>query len=630
MAENPTDQAPAATERYLVPSWGAGHFRIDDEGFLRVQPDPEGDESVRLQDVIEELRRRGLRSPFVVRFPQILGHRVERLHEAFRKAIEEFSYPERYQGVYPIKVNQQREVVEGLVAKSGEHRYGLEVGSKGELVLALTQSIDPEALLVCNGFKDDDYIELALRARGAGIQTVVICETLAEVHQTIGIGREVGVKPAIGVRARLHTSGAGKWVESGGSHAKFGLSALELVQCMDFLEREDALDTMDCMHFHIGSQISDILSIKEAVKEAARIWCHLKKRCSELTHLDMGGGLGVDYDGSSTSSDWSLNYDVEEYSRDCVYNVMAVCEEEGVNPPRLVSESGRAVTAHSSMVAMKPLKVIGRTKRDPVPALPHEPMRQVEDLLVTLREMSADNWRESVNEARSLHDEVLAGFKLGFVDLENRAVAEAVLIDISRRALELLDVSDEDEEEVRELMTTAAPMLICNFSVFQSIPDTWAVRQVFPIMPLSQLEGEDTVPMTLGDITCDSDGRVDDFVNESGTTSSTLLLPPIDMNDPYLLGIFLTGAYQDTLGDYHNLFGAANEAAIRITGDGRFEVSRITRATAVSDTLKPFGFERKDVVSLFEDRFGGLDDTSSIRFRDAFLRVLSSGTYLRR
>lgn len=615
--------------RYLVDSWGGGYFSIDDQGFASVTPDPSTGASVRIADVVDELRRRGFRSPFLLRFPQILKDRVRRLHRAFAEAITEFDYPGHYQGVYPVKVNQQKVVVEALVEESQTHRYGIEVGSKGELILGLTQDLHPEAFIICNGFKDRDYIELALRGAQAGNQVIIICETIYEVHEVLTISQEIGVTPSIGVRARLNSKGAGKWIESGGCHAKFGLSTLEILEAVRLLQKAGCPQVLRCLHFHIGSQISDILAVKEAVKEAVRLYCHIRKRAPGLSVLDMGGGLGVDYDGSGSNSNWSRNYSLEEYCRDCVYNVMSVCQQEDTPPPTLVSESGRAVTAYASVTVVAPLKIIGRTGPSNV-ELGEDPCHQVEELKSTLQDLDEDNWRELVNDAKALHEEVLLGFKLGFVSLEDRAAGEALFIDICRRSLELMDRDDASEEEIAELQSITAPMLVCNFSVFQSTPDTWAMRQVFPIMPLSRLNFDNPMPATLGDITCDSDGRIDDFVGETGNCQKTILLPSLESDEPYLIGIFLVGAYQDTLGDFHNLFGAANEAAVCVDGPGEFRIVNQYRGSTVSEAMALFGYERQALVSRFDDRHGGDDTTDTIRYRDCFLRVLSSGTYLRR
>lgn len=618
-----------ALGRFAVDGWGAGYYSIDDQGFATVSPQPGAKATVRIPDIVEELRRRGFRSPFLLRFPQILKDRVGRLHTAFADAIREFNYPAHFQGVYPVKVNQQKVVVEALAEESGNHRYGLEAGSKAELVLALTQALHDEALVICNGYKDRDYIELALRGAQAGSKVVLICETLHEVQDVLSISQEVGIKPAIGMRVRLNSRGAGKWIESGGAHAKFGLSSSEILGALRILEEAGCPEVLRAIHFHIGSQISDILSVKEAVKEAARLYCHIKRRSPGLDFLDMGGGLGIDYDGSNTATDWSRNYTLEEYCRDCVYNVLSVCEQEEVKPPILVTESGRAVTAFGALTVVSPLKVIGRVGPNKVELGP-DPCHQVVELSSALGDMNRKNWREIVNDAKSLNEEVLVGFKLGFVTLEDRAAGEALFAEICARALEVMNAADEDAEEVAELQGRVAPMVVCNFSVFQSTPDTWAVRQVFPIMPLSRLCEEKMSLATVGDITCDSDGRIDDFLGETGTCSKTIPLPSLTLEDPFLIGIFLVGAYQDTLGDYHNLMGAANEAAVWIDNEGEFRIVNQYRGSTVSEAMHPFGYERQMLVSRFDDRHGGDDSPDTLRYRDCFLRVLSSGTYLRR
>lgn len=617
-----------ALGRYLVHEWGGGYFSIDDEGFGVVRPNRTDPNWVRLVDVVEELKRRGFRSPFLLRFPQLLKDRVQRLNDGFNAAIKEFDYPAHYQGVLPVKVNQQRVVVEAIAEESGRHRYGIEVGSKGELALALTTTLHAEAFVICNGFKDRDYCELALRAAKAGLRVVLIAETLAEVTDIVAIAREVGVVPALGFRAKLHSSGVGRWEESGGSHAKFGLSTGELIEAIQYLKEVGALDCVTILHFHIGSQLCDIRATKEAVKEATRLFCHLKRRAPSLRVLDVGGGLAVDYDGTQTASDWSHNYTLEEYCRDIVYNVKTVCEQEEVEPPILCSESGRAILAYHAVHVVTPLKIIGRVKNDP-PPIAADACHQVLELRSTLEELRKNNCRELINDAKALYDELILGFKLGFVTLEDRAAGETLFLDICRRALKIWDRDDASEEELLKLEEMTAPRFVCNFSIFQSLPDTWAMRQVFPVMPLLKNLDEPVTQATFGDITCDSDGRIDDFVGCNGLRK-TLPLPTLNVDEPFPIGIFLVGAYQDTLGDFHNLFGQANEAAVVIEGPGQFSIAHQYRGTTVAEAMEEFGYPLQHIRSKFDERWGGDDGLDAVRYRDTFMRIVSSGTYLKK
>lgn len=617
-----------ALARYNVNEWGGGYFTMDDGGCATVNPLQKPGAAVRLADIVEEIKRRGFRSPFLLRFPQILKHRVSRLHDAFTAAIREFDYPKHYQGVLPVKVNQQRVVVEAAVEESNRHRYGLEVGSKGELALALTMTIHPEALLLCNGFKDRDFIELALRGAAAGSRVVLISETIHEVRDIVAVARDIGVKPQIGFRVRLHSAGVGKWEESGGSHAKFGLTTAEILEALDYLQAEGCMDSVALIHFHIGSQICDIRAWKEAIKEATRMYCHIKRRAPSLNFLDMGGGLAVDYDGTSTATDWSLNYTLEEYCRDAVYNVKTVCEQEEVEPPVLVSESGRAVLAYHAVTVVTPLKVIGRDSSRPVP-IAKDACHQVKELKSTLDELRRNNCRELINDARALHAELISSFKLGFVSLEDRAAGEALFHDICSKAAQIWDRDDADEKEIAELVEMTAPRFVCNFSIFQSVPDTWAFRQVFPMMPLTRLLDDPVTEATIGDITCDSDGRIDDFVGCAGI-KRTLPLPTLNTDEPFHLGLFLVGAYQDTLGDFHNLFGAANEASIIVDDDGSFSVVNQYRGTTVAEAMEVFGYPLSLLRARFDERWGGDDSLEAVRYRDCFMRIVSSGTYLKR
>ena len=610
--------------------WGNGYFGADAEGFMRVYPRRDGEMSVRIKDVVDALEKRGLGDPIMIRFPQILSDRQMRIHQAFAEAIKTFEYPKHYQGVYPVKVNHERVVVETFARSGLAQRFGLEVGSKAELCLALTLELHPEAYIVCNGFKDKDYLELAVHASRHGRRPLVIAENPQEIEDIIATVKALNHHVQIGFRARLHSEGTGRWQESSGSKGKFGLSTMEILEGMGRLEGAGLLGDLVCLHFHNGSQVSDILNIKEAIKEATRMYCCMKPRAKNLEVLDMGGGLGIDYDGSRTASDWSVNYTLDEYARDAVYIVREICERSKIEPPIIMTESGRALTAYHAVVVLSSLRILGAHEQKDYDKIPTR-SQQVQELKVTLEEISATNYREAYHDATVLRNEVLMGFKMGYAGLEDRAVGESLYNDICIKVRSFMKPGLKKTKDMIDLERQLAARYVCNFSVFMSAPDTWAVQQLFPVSPIERLNEPCTVPATVGDITCDSDGKLDRFIGQ-GEAEPYIMLHDIQGEvKPYLIGMFLVGAYQDVLGDFHNLFGTVNEGVVIINNEDDFSIVDYEEGSSVEHSLDYFGFTPSNMVRSFDKLINRDLDLESIKdYKGAFLRVLHGNTYLQR
>ena len=617
-----------SSRHYRVDEWGNGYFSVDDEGRIRVHPRRDPDVSVVLDDVVGSLDDTGLGDPLMIRFPQILTDRLERIQSAFAAAIKEYGYTRHYQGLFPVKVNHDRNVVQTLVESGHAHRFGLEVGSKAELCLALTMSLHPEALIVCNGLKDRDYLELAVHAQRHGRRVMVIIENPQEIEDVIAVTRRLGQRVLLGFRARLHASGVGRWQESTGAKGKFGLSTIEILEGIEHLREVDMLDDLVCLHFHIGSQVCDILHLKEAIKEGSRLYCAMKRRAPKLDYLDVGGGLGVDYDGSRTTTEWSVNYTLDEYARDSVWIVHDICERSKVDPPIIMSESGRALTAYHALIVVSSVRVVGgHESRDysKFEAKSH----QVEELKIALAEINAQNYREAFHDATVLKNELLSGFKLGYVGIEDRAVGECLYRDICDKVRSFLPANTLRTPDMMELERALTPKYVCNFSVFMSAPDSWAVQQLFPVAPLSR-HNEETSPATICDITCDSDGKVERFVGR-GKPEPFLPLHDIKPGEPYRIAIFTVGAYQDVLGDFHNLFGTVNEAVVQVEGVDSFAVVDTEEASSVEMSLDYFGFPPADMVRRFDRLMDRATDPEQRKeYKGAFLRVLHGNTYLER
>jgi arginine decarboxylase len=532
----------------------------------------------------------------------VLESRVRLLNEAFRSAIQEYNYPSRYQGVFPVKVNQRRVVIETIARAGFPFAHGIEAGSKAELALCLAQDLHPEALLCCNGFKDDGFVRLALWGRKLGKNVVITLEKYSELERVLRIAKEVGVKPAIGVRFKLHAKGSGQWEESGGDQAKFGLNATELLAVAQRLENAGLTDSLVMLHCHVGSQLTDIRKIKAAVREAAQTYAELRELGVGVKYLNVGGGLAVDYDGSKTTFYASANYTLHEYAQDVVYSVLETCKGAELPEdayPVIVSESGRAVTAHHAVLVLPVLDVTGPT-RYPAALQPADPERHdlIKDLEQILENVNVKNYREMYNDAVDDKNQMHSLYDLGYLPLKDRARAEELYHRIAQKVLKVIEEADPKyvPEEFEDLPAQLADKYICNFSLFQSLPDHWAIDTLFPIVPLSRLEQRPTRLGTIVDITCDSDGKIEKFI-DLRDVKSTLPLHEFNPNDPYYLGVFLTGAYQDVLGSDHNLFGKVNEVHVNVRDDGEYDLELFVRGQKARRLIEGMGYTAPQLFS---------------------------------
>ena len=591
---NPTGTWSAAdgAALYGIDRWGEPYFSVSDRGHVMVQPRGERGGSLDLVELVGELQGRNLGLPLLVRFDDILEDRLERLHAAFERAIAQYAYRGRYQGVFPVKCNQQRHVVEQLVESGRRWHFGLEAGSKAELLIALSLLDDPEALLICNGYKDRRYIETAILARRLGRQPVVVIEQADEVERIIAASSELGAAPLIGIRAKLSTRSTGRWGSSVGEGAKFGLSIPDLLATVEALRSAGLLADLRLLHFHIGSQINDIAVLKDALQEAGQLYVELTRLGAPMGFLDVGGGLGIDYDGSRTATAASTNYSLQNYANDVVATVRECCEPHGVTMPTLVSESGRAIASHFSVLVFN---VLGAS-RPPI-AVPervdNEPMivRNLRDTLAGVighEPLPPERLQEAWNDALKFRTDALAAFRLGYMSLPQRAMAEqltwACSATIARR-LEELPAGTPVADELERLRASQAGTYYANLSVFRSAPDTWAIDQLFPVLPLHRLDERPTRLGTLADLTCDSDGKLDRFIDR-GHSKPLLELHALEPGQPYWIGLFLAGAYQEVMGNLHNLFGSTNAVNIRLTAGGRYSVDHVVRGDTNAEVLQ--------------------------------------------
>ena len=565
-AEAKTWSIDRARELYGIARWGLRYFDINGRGQVTVAPLKEQGGTVAIVDVIKEAVEQGLHFPMLIRFHDLLRNRVERINKAFNDAIVDLEYKSIYRGVYPVKVNQLREVVEEIIDAGKPFHHGLEVGSKPELFAVLAFHEDRESLIICNGYKDSVYIKTALLGRKLGKKIILVVEKVEEVSNIIRYAKELKVEPMIGLRVRLMSGGKGKWEKSTGEDAKFGLSTQEIIQVSDLLKEAGLADCLKLVHFHSGSQIPDILTIKKAVREGAMFYAKIRQIGHALEYIDVGGGLGVDYDGSRTTFHSSINYSLNEYARDIVHNIMDVCDSQGVEHPVIVSESGRAVVAHHSVLVVETFGDIKKMEHVQEPAKPEISHKLVDEAWYNYTHVNPSNPLEAYHDALHNKEETQVYFELGLIDLEIKAEVEKFFWLTGARVLEHFKEAEYKPDDIVELESKFSDQYLCNFSVFQSLLDHWGYGQLFPIMPLHRLNEEPQRRGTLADITCDSDGKVSKFINlyEEGVDT----LPLHDLNGkPYYLGVFLTGAYQDIMGDLHNLFGRVNEAHVFLDED---------------------------------------------------------------
>jgi len=568
---------------YSIGNWGLGFFDVNEKGNVEVHPRGPEAPGIDMMELVTELQRREIQLPILIRFSDILRARVAQLNEAFRRAIAEYGYKNRYAGVYPIKVNQHRPVVEEILTYGAPYDFGLEAGSKSELMAVIALVSSPNQLVICNGYKDAEYIEMACLSTKMGKTVIPVIEKFTEVQLIVAQARKLGVRPTIGLRAKLSSRGSGKWHESGGDRSKFGLTITETLRAIDALREAEMLDCLQLLHFHLGSQITNIRHIREAMGEATRLFCELKKLGANMQYVDVGGGLAVDYDGSQTSFESSSNYSLQEYANDVVAGIMDVCDKAGVDHPTIVTESGRAITAHHSVLVFDILGAHAFGEVEVPKELPKDSPDVLQSLHEAYRNVNKKNYQEVYHDVVHYRDQAVSLFSLGFLDLQARALAENIVHATAQKILRLLRDRSYIPDELEGLAKTLADTYFCNFSMFQSVPDFWMVHQLFPVMPIHRLNEEPTRRAVLCDITCDSDGKLDKFI-DLHDVKDTLELHQLNGGD-YCLGIFLVGAYQEILGDLHNLFGDTNAVHVRLAEGGGYEIDHFVRGDTVKEVL---------------------------------------------
>jgi arginine decarboxylase len=585
---------------YGVQNWGGEYFDVNRAGevvlaFASVRNTP-----VALKDIVTELHQRGLTTPLVLRFPQLLDCQIRKLVEAFQAAIEEFEYQRAYIPAYPIKVNQKKEVVQDVVTFGQRYNLGIEVGSKAELTVALALIRHAESPIICNGVKDEAYLKLALMSKQIGKKVFIVLESLFELRTLLALSKTLRIRPMIGLRLKLSARGSGKWEKSSGDLSKFGFTTTELLTCLKLLGEANLVDCLNLLHFHIGSQVTDIKRIKYAVKEAARTYAKLQKLCPHLDYLDVGGGLGIDYDGSRTASESSVNYSVQEYANDIIYSIKEVCESEDVLEPIVITENGRMLAAPHAVLIFNVVNELSLSNGPVSVTNPDGKPQVIQEMYDLYTGINAKNYREYYHDILDQREEMFSLFNLGYLSLEDRGLGQELFWGVCERALKFAKMAKHMPEEFEDLEGRLSRKFISNFSVFQSIPDSWALDQLFPIMPIHRLNEVPDRKGYLADLTCDSDGKVDNFVDLRDIKESLELHALND--EPYYLGVFFTGAYQDVMGDYHNLFGHVHDASVVIDTDGCAHMAKIVPGHTVEGVLRVFGYDRAELVEQFQSQ----------------------------
>jgi len=583
-----------SSELYNINGWGLKYFSINDKGHVAVTP-KEGYASVDIKEVMDELQVRDVTSPVLLRFPDILDNRIEKISKCFKQASMEYDYQAQNFLIYPIKVNQMRPVVEELVSHGRKFNIGLEAGSKPELHAVLATNIADNALIICNGYKDENFIELALLAQKMGRRIYLVVEKLNELQLIADVARRLKIMPNVGIRIKLSSSGSGKWEESGGDQSKFGLNSSELLEAIDLINKHKMQECLKLIHFHIGSQVTKIRRIKNALREATQFYVQLSKLGFNIEFVDIGGGLGVDYDGTrNAASESSMNYSIQEYANDAVSALVDACTKNGVKQPNIITESGRSLAAHHSVLVFEVLETTRLPQWKDEEELSNDAHELARELYDIWDKLNQPRLFESWHDALQIREEALDLFNLGLLDLKTRAQIEKLFWSVAREVGEIASGMKHAPEELRKIAKMIPDKYFCNFSLFQSLTDSWAIDQVFPIIPISRLDERPDRTCTVQDITCDSDGKIANFITNHGTSTS-LPVHSVKPDEPYYLGVFLVGAYQEILGDMHNLFGDTNAVHISVYKD-RYEIDRIIDGETVAEVLDYVQFNPKKLV----------------------------------
>lgn len=587
-----------SAELYNINGWGLNYFSINAKGHVAVTPKA-GGPSIDLKELMEELQLRDVEAPVLLRFPDILDNRIEKISHCFEQAAKEYGYTSKNFIIYPIKVNQMRPVVEEIVSHGNKFNIGLEAGSKPELHAVLSIDIDDEAMIICNGYKDESYIELALLAQKMGRRIYLVVEKLMELRNIAKLARKMNIRPNIGIRIKLASSGSGKWEESGGDVSKFGVNSSELLEALDILEDYKMKDCLQLIHFHIGSQVTNIRRIKTALKEASQFYVQLQHMGYSIHFVDIGGGLGVDYDGTrSATSGNSMNYSIQEYVNDAVSSIVDACEKNNLQQPNIITESGRSLTAHHSVLVFEALASTHLPAFDENEEIKEDAHELVKELYDLWENLNQPRLLETWHDAVQCREDALGLFNLGLIDLRTRAQVERLFWSVAREVYTMAEATKHAPDELKKIAKMLPDKYFCNFSLFQSLPDSWAIDQIFPIIPISRLNEQPTKSATIQDITCDSDGKIDNFIS---TRNFSYHLPVHELNskEPYYLGVFLVGAYQEILGDLHNLFGDTNAVHIKVKGN-EYVIDKVIEGETVADVLDYVQFNPKKMARTVE------------------------------